>query len=100
MSKINELNITISKALVEEVHLTLKEDGLVIYVSGGMYTKQGKKVSSFAFSSDWYSDSKIEIPPAIHPHVREIFEQLTPIIYEKLNGVYKALPAKKEKLIF
>ncbi len=94
--RINELNITINKAVIEEVHISLEEDkGLVVYCKGGMYTKNGKKVAEFQYGTNWYGDVKIEVPAFINKPARDIFEMLTPIIYEKINGVYKSLPGKK-----
>lgn len=89
--KVNELNITIKKALIEEVHLSLKEDGLEVYIKGGMYTAHGKKVSEFTYSSEYYGDNKFNVPLAINRPAREIFEMLTPVLYEKINGEYKYL---------
>jgi len=95
MKRINELNITINKALITEVHLSLEDEGLQIYVKGDLLTDSNKKVSEFSFSSQFYSSNKIEVPMDIHPYAREIFERMTPVIYEKLGQSFKALPKGK-----
>jgi len=99
MKKINELNININKAIVTEVTLSLEENGLSVNVIGGLFTDQGKKVSNFNFSTkkySWDSDNDIEIPMSLNFPAKEIFETLTPIIYEKLNGAFQAIKDKNE----
>lgn len=93
--KINELNISINKALVEKVTLSLTDEGLQVEVEGGLYTPQNNRISSFDFSTNgWREESKIEIPAYLNSPAKEIFTQLTPIIYEKINGLYPKLNAK------
>ena len=96
--KINELNIKISKAVVEEVHISLDETkGLIVYCKGGMYTDQNKKVADFQYGTDWYGDAHIDVPAFINFPARQIFEALMPVVYEKIAGQYKALPPAKKK---
>lgn len=97
MSKVNEININIKKALMTSFDVELQDGGNVkLNVKGGLLTEQGKVVSDFWFSnSTWISDDKkLEIPVKVHMLIGEIFKEMTPVIYQKLNDSYKALPAK------
>lgn len=105
MSKINEINIKINKAIITDVSFKLnmdEEKPLTVNVSGELIASTGKVVSTFNFYSDgWLDEQKFEVPVSMHAIAQEVFEMLTPIIYEKINGTFKALPAgKKEKLVF
>ena len=96
--QINELNITINKAVIEKVTLELKKEGLRVEVQGGLYTTQNKRLSSFDFDTNgWSKESTIEVPAYINAPVKEIFEQLTPIIYEKFNGLCPSLKSGLKK---
>lgn len=96
---INELNININKAIITSVNLSLGEKGLAVSVEGGLYTSQLKKVSNFQFTTkqySWNSENDIEVPVSINLPAKAIFEALTPVIYEKLNGVFEAIKEKNE----
>lgn len=97
MPKVNELNININKALIKEIQLKLGNDGLNVLVKGVLLTKDNREVSDFIFGSDWYGDNKFEVPFELNNPAREIFERLTPIIYEKINGKYMSLGSGKKK---
>lgn len=99
MKKINELNININKAVITTVTLSLGEKGLGVNVSGSLMTSQGKVVSGFQFTTkqySWDSENDIDVPLSINLPAKEIFEQLTPVIYEKLNGVFEAIKEKND----
>jgi hypothetical protein len=95
--KVNELNIKVTKAVITSVTFQMEEEkGLVVNVHGSMFTDKGLKVSEFNFYSDgWSEENKIVIPIDFHMKATDIFEKLTPIIYEKINGAFKSLPAPK-----
>lgn len=97
MSKINELNININKAVITEINLELNEEkGLVVSVTGALLTKENRKISEFRYSSEaWNEDNKIEVPFDLNNPARTIFEHMTPVIYEKLGNAFKPLPAPK-----
>lgn len=99
MSKINELNINISKAIITDIELKLDEEkGLVVSVSGSLLTKENRPVSTFRYSSEaWSDENKIEVPFDLNNPARTIFERMTPVIYEKLGNAFKPLPAPKNK---
>ena len=97
MAKVNELNININKALITSVTLSLGEKGLSVNVSGSLMTAQGKSVSNFQFTTkeySWDNENNIDVPLSINLPAKEIFEQLTPVVYEKLNGVFEAIKSK------
>jgi len=95
--QINELNININKAVITSVTLTLGEKGLNVVVSGSLMTNQGKSVSNFQFTTkeySWEQENNIDVPLSINLPAKEIFEQLTPVIYQKLNGVFEPIKSK------
>lgn len=99
MKKINELDININKAIITEVTLSLGDKGLSVAVTGGLYTSQLKKVSNFQFTTkqySWDSENDIEVPVSINLPAKTIFEELTPVIYEKLNGIFEAIKEKND----
>jgi hypothetical protein len=99
MSKINEININITKALITKISIELEGDTPKYTVSGKLLTEQGMAVSDFIFMSEksyWSEDKVIEVPMGIHFHSAEIFKALTPVIYKKINGLFKELPAPKQ----
>lgn len=97
MSKINEINIRIDKALITNVELALGEHGLEVIVTGNLISDIGKKVTSFRYlSNHWEDEEKLKIPFEMNGLARQIFELLTPSIYERINGEFKALPAGKK----
>jgi len=97
MKNINELNITINKAIVEKVTLSLGKNGLEVDIEGGLYTPQNRKISSFDFSTHaWSEDNKIKVPAYINSPAKEIFEQLTPIVYKQINGLFPELKSGLE----
>ncbi len=104
--KVNEINIKINKAIVTSVTFKLNTDNaekpLAIQVYGELLTDKNKRVTTFSYDSDgWRDDDKFNVPVTFHAIAKEVFEQLTPIVYEKINGAFKALPeGKKEKLAF
>lgn len=106
MTKINELNINITKAVISSISVELGDEGAEWSVSGKLLTKENREISNFNFSSDSYSDDrKIKIPVSMDIWARNMFETLTPVIYEKINGQFKALPEGKNerkttKLVF
>jgi len=98
MTKINELNIVINKALITHVGIDLTEKGVQLDVRGELYTKAGKSISNFSFSTtSWNDENKFDIPAYINAPIRQIFEDLTPIIYEKINGKAVAIKDKNVK---
>ncbi|MGH7204537.1 MAG: hypothetical protein ACREHC_08930 [Candidatus Levyibacteriota bacterium] len=102
MSKINEININIKKAVMTQINVELGKEGKVaISVKGQLLTEQGKPVSDFWFNnSTWISeDRQIEIPTHVHMLIGDIFKEMTPLIYKKLNDSYKQLPAKSVKTV-
>jgi hypothetical protein len=93
MKRINELNINISKAVITDIKLRLSKEGLEVEVYGDLITKTGKSISHFSFSTThWEEDQKLQVPMDIHNPARKIFEILTPVIYSKIEGEFKALP--------
>ena len=105
MPNVNEINIKIDKAIITSVTFKLNTDNaeepLAVQVYGELLTDKNKKVTSFSYDSDgWSEDQKFEVPVTFHAIAKEVFQQLTPIIYEKINGTFKALPGKKEDLPF
>jgi len=101
MSKVNEIDIHIEKAIVTRVSIELKGDRPSYTISGALLTKQGLQVADFTFwdkdGNEWMSDDKlIRIHPTINFMVGDIFRELQPIITEKLNGVFTKLPAPKK----
>jgi len=92
MKKVNELNINITKAVISSITVELGDDGVVWRVNGKLLTKDGKEISTFNFSTDSYCDSrKIEVPISANVWARNMFEELTPVIYRKINGEFKSL---------
>lgn len=102
MSKINEININIKKAIMTQLNVELGKEGKVdITIRGQLLTDQGKAVSDFWFNNGEYitDEKKIVIPPNVHMLIGDIFKAMTPEIYKKMNDVYKQLPAStKEKV--
>mgnify|MGYP006943123781 CR=1 FL=1 len=99
MKKINELNINISTAVITSVTLSLGEEGLEVIVSGSLMTDSGQQVSNFQFNSkkySWEKESEIEVPLSLNFPAKEIFEKLTPVIYEKLNGKFMAIKGENK----
>jgi hypothetical protein len=96
MKKINEINITINKAVITKVSIEIKESGVVFDVFGKLVTDKGIAISDFCFSSEaWYNkERQLDIPVSLHATAREVFEKLTPIVYTKINGVFASLPEK------
>ena len=41
-----------------------------------------------------FKQNNIDVPLSINLPAKEIFEQLTPVVYEKLNGVFEAIKSK------
>ena len=102
---INEINITINKAVITSVTFKLNPEGeepLAVQVHGELLTDKNKRVTTFSYDSDgWSEEQKFKVPVYFHAIAKEVFKQLTPIIYEKINGTFKALPeGKKEELAF
>lgn len=100
MSNINELNININKAVVTTVTLKLGKEGLGVTVTGSLMTQDNREVSGFCFTTkqySWDSENDIIVPPSLNLPAKEIFEMLTPVIYEKLNGAFPAIKAGKRK---
>jgi len=97
MKKVNELEIKITKALITSISIDLDAQNNIpnFTVSGQLITEQGQAISSFSFATNhWKEDSTINVPMTIHNPAREIFELLTPVIYEKINGVFPKLSAQ------
>jgi len=101
MSKINEININITKAVVTKISIELDIDKQVpvFTIQGTLVSDTGRKVSDFVYGSDWYNDSKIEIPASANFPSSELFKIFTPIICEKINGVFKAVEAPKKNKV-
>lgn len=100
MSKLNEININIKKALITKVNIELKDEGKVeITATVQLLTEQNKVISEVWFSNNtWMSDErKIEIPVDVHIQIGEIFRKLTPVVYQKMNDSYTQLPAVTSK---
>jgi len=98
MSKINEIDIKITKAIVTSIGIELEEDQPKYTIKGWLVSENGLRVSEFMFWSNSYGDqNKIEIPVEIHRFSADIFRAMTPVIYKKINGLYKQLPAPKHE---
>lgn len=96
MSKINEIDIKITKAIVTSVGVELEGEEPKYTIKGWLVSEQGQRVSEFMFWSNSYGDTnKIEIPVEMHQISAELFKVVTPVIYKKINGLYKQLPAPK-----
>jgi hypothetical protein len=97
MSRINELEIKITKAIITKVEIELGSKGkpeLTVY--GQLLTDKGKKISTFMYGSNaWETDNEIEFPLSLHLPAKEIFEKLTPIIYDKINGKFTMIEEEK-----
>lgn len=101
---IDPINIGIKNAVITRLSTELRTDSegnpsVAITLTGEYRTSFGRKVSEFMFWTDSYSEeSKIEIPQEIKDSLHEVFKNLTPILYDKVNHMYKELPviAKEE----
>lgn len=97
MSKINEIDIKITKAIVTSIGIELEEDTPKYTIKGWLVSEHGLRVSEFMFWSDSYSDTrKIEVPVTVHQLSAALFKAATPIVYKKINGLHAQLPAPKE----
>lgn len=97
MSKINEINIKITKAIVTSIGIELDDEKPKYTVKGWLVTEHGQRISEFMFWTDCYADTyKLEVPVEIHQIAAELFRNMTPVIYKKINGMYKELPAPKK----
>jgi len=100
MNKFNEIDISITKAAMTKLDVELTSDGNVdISVRGVLLTEGGQVVSDFWLNNGSYitESKKIEIPAKVHHLISEIYKELTPVIYKKLNDAYKQLPESKTK---
>ena len=98
MKQINEIDIKITKAVVTAVKISLDEDGVNLEVSGDLISDTKRKVTSFSYSSDaWQGNQKIKIPSSIHLPARKLFEIAQPLVIEKIQGHFKALPSGRKK---
>jgi len=99
MKKVNEFEIKITKAIITEINIELREDSPTWTVKGQLLTQQGMKVSDFFFSNISYfsEDKKIDVPLEANYHAKELFQQFTPVIMEKLGNMFTALPDGKKK---
>ena len=96
--RINELEIKVTKAIITKISIELDENKLQpeFEIQGSLISDKGRKVSSFIFYTGAYSDTmKLEVPPTVNFPASELFKLLTPVIYEKINGVFKGIEAPK-----
>lgn len=97
MSKINEIEIKITKAIVTSIGIELEEEKPKYTVKGWLVSDHGVRISEFMFwSNSWSDANKIEVPIDIHQLSADIFRSMTPVIYKKINGIHKQLPAPKK----
>lgn len=95
---IDPINIGIKNAVITRLTTELRTDSegnpsVDLTISGEYRTSFGRKVSEFMFWTGSYSDeSKIEIPQEIKDQLKDVFNQLTPLLYDKVNHMYKELP--------
>lgn len=95
---IDPINIGIKKAVITRMTVELKEgsDGekeVEITLSGNYLTAQNRVVSDFLFwNMSWSDEKKIEVPQDVKDQLRAVFERMTPILYDKVNHMYKELP--------
>jgi hypothetical protein len=99
--RLNEVDIKITKVVITRISIELEEgkDEPTYNVTGKLLTEQGMNVSEVHFTNQsWYDESKkIKIPWAANIHSAEIFQAFIPVVSEKINGIFKALPAPKKK---
>lgn len=89
MTKINELNINITKAVITSISIELGDKEAEWSISGKLLTKENKEISNFSFGSEHYNDDrKIEIPVSMNVWARNMFEELAPVIKEKRQNWY------------
>lgn len=99
MNKLNEINIKITKAVITQITISLKdsEKGATFDITGELLTEGGKKVSTFYFETDgWQKDRKIELPTYINLPARELFEAITPEVYKRINDSFPMLKGKND----
>lgn len=94
MNKFNEINIKINRARITDIDINfpIEEDLPKIVVRGQLVTESGMDISGFTFLTDgWNEKTKFDAPASVHAPIRKIFDELLPIIYEKINGMVKQL---------
>lgn len=100
MNKFNEISININKALITAIRIEIEDGVPVFYVTTSLITDKGLKISEVQLSSlNWYpNDKKLDfIPTNVHSAALEIFKAFTPVVNDKINGMFKELEAPKEE---
>lgn len=97
MKKVNELNITINKALITEINIRLSEDEVIWNVSGQLLTDKGLSISSFNFSNLSWLDNDKKLSVSLEANIlgKRLFESFTPEVLKKLGSTFMALPEGK-----
>lgn len=82
--------------VITRISIKPQEDGVLIFdVSGALITETGHKISEVSFSNEsWYSkERKIDVPVEVYTEALKMFTAFLPIMSEKVNGIFKELPA-------
>lgn len=95
---LDPINIGIKKAVITRLSVELKETSngekdVEITVQGNYLTAQNRVVSDFMFwNMSWSEEKKLDVPQEIKDQLKAVFNQLTPLLYDKVNHMYKELP--------
>lgn len=99
-----DIDIQIKKARLIGFAVDFKEDDSIPTVRAtlGLYTENGKKISDFTISNDWYG-SKVDFPAEILRGINDMASIIEKVAHNKCNGEIGLLGSKitekKKKVI-
>lgn len=96
-NKLNEINISINKAVIRKVTFELDDDKLPeISITMDLLSVGGNKVTSVTLDSrSYYGEctkiDKVQLDPKIWAHLREQINILAPMCIRKINSIDRLL---------
>ena len=93
------IEIKISKAKIESFSVVLKDDFPVVSASIGLYTDEGKSITTYSISSDhWQEQLKFDLPIEMIEPIKEIGRRLEKIVSSHCQDHCNELEIKKEEV--
>lgn len=87
-----EIDIQISKAKIQSVHIIFKEDLPQISVCIGLYTSSAMKISEYSIDTHaWDENRRFEVPPDIIAPILRITDSLEKIVAAHCQSSQKIL---------
>lgn len=97
MKNINEVDIRINRAEVNEVSVKLINGQWHMEINGSLISETGQSVSNFSFDTNgWNQRQKFDFPLSALGISAELFKIAEPIVIKKIQGHFSSLGSGEE----